>query len=152
MVSAMTDIKRVQAIAEACRRGLKILENRSGSMFFGFPVASCGPAAEIVGRILKEKLNYDGRYVCGDGHPGLEPSQSHAWYEVGNYIVDITHDQFEGTGLSGWVFDRAAGWHAQFMNLDHRDGFCMPSGWPCYPFDGYQAALDEVSKLWCSYL
>jgi hypothetical protein len=143
----MTDLKKIQEIAEGCRRGLQSRANQSGSMFFGFPKASCGPAAEIVGRILKEKLDCYGVYVCGDGHPSLEHGQSHAWYEVGNYIIDITHDQFQGTGLSGWVFERETGWHAEFTNLAPRNGFCMPNGWPCYPFDGYHAALNEVSKL-----
>ncbi|WP_194725040.1 hypothetical protein [Noviherbaspirillum malthae] len=143
----MTDITKIRAIAEACRSGLESLTNRAESGFFGFPTATCGFSAEIVGRLLKEKLNFDGIYVNGDGHPRLTPSQSHAWYEVGDYIIDITHDQFKGTGLSGWVFKRGEGWHTQFANVCRREGFCMPKGWPCYPFDGYQAALDEVLKL-----
>lgn len=143
----MSDIDRIQIVAIACRRGLERLANRNGSMFFGFPWGTCGPAAEIVGRILKEELACDGVYVCGDGHPNLRRSQSHAWFEVDNYIVDITHDQFQGTDLSGWVFERNMGWHARFSNLDYRPGYCMPDGWPCYPFDGYQAAVEEIQRL-----
>lgn len=41
--------------------------------------------------------------------------------------------------MSGWIFAREVGWHAEFEDLDLRDGFCMLSKWPCYPFDGYEA-------------
>jgi hypothetical protein len=133
------DVDVLSRLADKCREGLQSLANRSGSMFMDFPRGSCGPAAELVGRVLKEAAGYDGVYICGAGHARLVPSQTHAWYEVGEYIVDITHDQFEGTGLAGWIFARGTGWHAEFDDLDHRDGFCMPSGWPCYPFDGYDA-------------
>jgi len=81
----------------------------------------------------------DGRYVCGSDHSDMKPSQSHAWYEVGDYIVDITHDQFEGTGLVGWVFDRDHSWYERFATRQVHDGFCMPNQWPCYPHDGYRA-------------
>jgi hypothetical protein len=146
---AVTDIIKIQEVAESCRRGLESLTNRSGSVFFKFPVASCGPAAEIVGRILKEKLGCNGVYVCGVGHPDLRSNQSHAWFEIGNYIIDITYDQFPSTGLSGWVFERGVGWHAEFTTLDVREGFCTQNGWPDYPFDGYGAALNEFSKHNC---
>lgn len=138
------DIKEVQTVAQACRRGLERLSTQSGSMFCGFPLAACGPAAEIVGRILKEEFGCDGVYVCGNGHPRLKPGQSHAWYETANYIIDITHDQFGGTGLCGWVFDRSEGWHAEFTELEVRPGFCTPRDWPWYPFDGYLASLQEL--------
>jgi hypothetical protein len=142
----MTDLAVIRKFAEGCRRGLQSLANHSDSMFSGFPNGSCGPSAEIVGRIIKEEAGYDGVYVCGSGHAKLKPSQTHAWYEVGAYIIDITYDQFEGTGLTGWVFRRGEGWHAEFSDLDPRIGFCMPTGWPCYPFDGYQAVTQEVSN------
>lgn len=142
----MTEIVVLEALADNCRVGLQSLANQPGSMFFGFPNGACGPAAELVGRILKEQAGYDGQYVCGKRHWDLKPSQSHAWYEVGDYIVDISHDQFDGTGLSGWVFRRGNGWHAGFADVDRRDDFCMPAGWPCYPHDGYQAVLQALSN------
>jgi len=76
----------------------------------------------------------------------LGQEQSHAWFEVGEFLVDITHDQFEGTGLCGWVFERGNEWHTLFNEKDPRQGFRMPSNWPCYPHDGYQAALVEFKK------
>lgn len=140
----MIEAVKIKVIADECRRGLENLAHSSGSLFNGFPLGSCGVASELVGRILKEKLGYDGTYICGVGHPSLECHQTHAWYEVGDYIIDITHDQFQGTGLSGWVFKRNAGWHAEFMELELRKGYCMPIGWPSYPFDGYYAILNHI--------
>lgn len=140
----MADLVVLQKLAESCRRGLQTLADQLGSMFSGFPKGSCGPAAEIVGRILKEKAGYDGLYVCGSEHSRLKSSQSHAWFEIDNYIIDITYDQFVNTGLTGWVFPRGKGWHAEFADLDPRKGFCMPAGWPSYPFDGYGSVTREI--------
>ncbi|NVD99957.1 hypothetical protein [Massilia sp. BJB1822] len=139
------NVQLLNDVAEKCRLGFLSLQDEVGSMFKDFPQGACGPAAEIVGRIMKEQTGYDGVYVCGSGHPRLRPNQTHAWYEMGNYIIDVTYDQFEDTGLSGWIFVRGTGWHAEFVDLDRRAGFCMPSGWPCYPFDGYQAIKAELT-------
>ena len=125
--------------AGACRQGLLGLTNRPGSMFNGFPRGACGPAAELVGRLLKERHGLDGVYVCGAGHPTLSASQSHAWFEAGGLIFDLTHDQFSGTGVDGWVMRLDSPWHQAFSDQDRRPGFCMPAGWPMYPHDGYAA-------------
>jgi hypothetical protein len=44
----------------------------------------------------------------GNLYARLKPGQSHAWYDVVDYIIDIIYDHFEGTGSRGWVFLR--GW------------------------------------------
>lgn len=114
-------------------------------MFHGFPKGACGPASEVLGRLLKDKFQIEGTYVCASDHSQLRREQTHAWVEVGEFIIDITHDQFQGTGLSGWVFEREAGWHAQFSEIDlRRDVFCTPENWPLYPHDGYHAASEKV--------
>lgn len=136
----------LDSLAASCRDGLQSLSDHRESAFFGFPKATCGPATEIMGRILKEKAGLDGEYICGRGHPRLKPGQSHAWFEVGDYIVDVTHDQFDDTGLTGWVFRRNQGWHAEFAEIERIDGFCMPANWPSYPYDGYSAVVRELSK------
>jgi hypothetical protein len=140
-------IKReaLERIAIACRLGLISLVGKNGSIFCMFPKAACGPAAEVLGRILKEHFHIDGTYVCARSHPQLDREQSHAWVEVDDFIIDITHDQFHGTGLSGWVFERGIGWHAQFAEtVEHRNTFCTPQTWMLYPHDGYHAALEKV--------
>jgi hypothetical protein len=142
----MIDHVLIEALARDCREGLKSLADKSGSAFFGFPERTCGDAANIVGRILKEKAGYVGTYVCGSEHRRLKPSQTHAWYEVGDYIVDITYDQFNDVGLTGWVFRRGQGWHGEFASIERQDGFALPAGWSCYPYDGYQAVIQAFSK------
>lgn len=140
------DRAALEQAANACRIGLMGLAGSAGSMFHGFPRGACGPASEIFGRLLQEELGYDGIYVCGDSHPQLGDEQTHAWFEVGEFLVDITHDQFDGTGLRGWVFDRGSEWHSLFSDRDPRPGACTPENWPCYPHDGYSAALAEYNK------
>jgi hypothetical protein len=133
------------SFAKACRQGLFSLRNRPGSMFEGFPLGTCGPASELVGRLIKERLGFDGVYVCSAEHPTLSANQSHAWFEACGLIFDLTHDQFAGTGVDGWVLPLDSPWHRAFSDQDRRPGFCTPAGWPMYPHDGYAAmtaALD----------
>lgn len=111
------------------------------------PSGACGVAADIVGRIVWEALQFEGVYVCSSDHPQLKSEASHAWFEVGDFIIDITYDQFQGAGLSGWVFERGNGWHAQFQSQERREGFCSPSQWPAYPHDGYKAVLEEAQRV-----
>lgn len=140
------DRDALERAAEACRRGLLSLAVNEGSMFYGFPRGACGPASEIFGRLLQEEVGYQGIYVCGHSHPQLGEEQTHAWFVVGDYLVDVTHDQFNGTGLEGWVFELGKGWHALFGEQEMRPGACMPDRWHCYPHDGYDAALSELIK------
>ncbi|TCV51614.1 hypothetical protein [Pseudomonas sp. 460] len=140
-------IKRdaLERIATACRLGLLSLAEKNSSMFHNFPTGACGAASEVLGRILKEKFQIEGTYICADSHSQLDWDESHAWVEVDEFIIDITHDQFNGTGLSGWVFERGTGWHAQFSEIvESRNSFCTPENWKEYPHDGYRAALEMV--------
>ena len=137
-----TDREALERFSSACRKGLETLAAKKGSMFQGFPRGSCGPAAELVGRLLEERLHLQGAYVCGSNHPELDPEGiSHAWVEAGGFVIDITHDQFAGTGVSGWVVAASSAWHVRFRDIKKRAGFCTPSGWPMYPHDGYAAML-----------
>ena len=133
------DLQRLTRFANASRRALETLASRPHSVFRDFPLAACGPAAELIGRLLKERFELDGSYVCGGEHPNLPRSQTHAWFESGGFIIDITHDQFSDTGVVGWVLPMDCGWHAAFGEVKRRKGYCMPSGWPMYPHDGYSA-------------
>lgn len=135
----------ISRVADACRCGLEGLANNKSSTFHRFPVVACGPASEIVGRVLSETLQYHGFYVFACQHPDLNEA-THAWYEVGPLIIDITHDQFKGTGLKGWVFEQECQWYSQFASQKRRPGFSSPSDWRGYPNDGYEAAMYEVAK------
>ena len=134
----------LEIVATACRCGLSTLGPSQWSMFSGFPKGACGPASEIIGRLLKEFLQYEGFYVIGSRHRKLEPDATHAWFEVGEFVIDITYDQFPGTGLKGWVFQGKTKWHSQFRSLARRTGFSSSDKWECYPHDGYDAAIDEI--------
>lgn len=143
-MTVLTPSTELVEFAAACRSGLQGLASRPGSLFEGFPRGTCGPAAELVGRLLQERFGMSGRYVCASGHPRLQPTQSHAWFEAGGFIFDLTHDQFSGTDIEGWVLPLESPWHRRFKSRDHRDGFCMPAGWPMYPHDGYAAMVSAL--------
>lgn len=142
--NAKLDRAALEAIAELTRRGLLLLVDKPGSTFNGFPRGTCGPASDILGRLIKEQLGADGVYVWAQDHPNLKREQSHAWFEVDGFIIDLTYDQFPDTGLTGWVFDQSNEWHAKFAEQERRQGFCPPSGWPEYPLDGYAAAKSQI--------
>lgn len=141
----ITTQQKLELIATGCRNSLATFADRPGSIFEGFPRAACGPASEVLGRILSETLQLEGEYVCGESHPGLGSEQSHAWFEAGDYLIDITHDQFAGTGLNGWVFAKGSPWHAQF-DCDRRAGFCDPEHWSMYPHEAYEVALVAAQR------
>ena len=139
--------EKLELLAAAARAGLEATTDKERGIGFGsFPHGTCGPVSELMGRIVLERTGYEGIYVCGDGHPALKPQQSHAWLEVGGVIVDLTHDQFAETGLTGWVHEASA-WHAKFDREPH--GLCLkPSQWGMYPYAAYvsmKRACDEVS-------
>ena len=83
-----------------------------------FPRGACGATTDLMGRWVFEATNRTGLYVCGIGHPDM-PQQTHGWLELdGLVVVDLTHDQFAGTGLVGWIFESSP-WHANFETDKH---------------------------------
>lgn len=144
-----TDKQMLERFAFACRQGLLTLKTKQGSMFLGFPKGACGPAAKLVGRLFQERLGLQGFYICGGDHQDLASAdQSHAWFEVDNCIIDITHDQFGSTGIDGWVIPVTTTWQGRFRSIDRRVGFCVPCGWPMYPHDGYSATATALDLTW----
>ena len=143
----MTDAEyqAIVKLAAAARKALERLIHGNDSMYHMFPLGTCGPTAELVGRVLAERLELASVYVCGSGHPDLTANHSHAWTEVGPVIVDLTHDQFPATGVAGWVLPSSSKWHAQFRNKDRRGGFCIPSNWPMYPHSAYSAIIAQLN-------
>jgi len=126
-------------LAAAARQGIErmSLEDKLASHFDGFPRGACGPASELMGRIVLEHTGHLGTYVCGEGHPRLRAQQSHAWLEVNGLLVDLTHDQFSETGLTGWVFEGSP-WHSAF-NWEKSDLCLDPKNWGSYPVEVYAA-------------
>lgn len=131
-------------LTSAARTALEALTPLQCAYIFSeFPRGACGPATDLMGRIVLEETGHTGIYVCGSGHPGLRRQPSHAWLEVGGYIVDLTHDQFPGTGLDGWVFEGSL-WHAGFER-EIRQLCLMPSQWGQYPYAAYAAMRNACS-------
>jgi hypothetical protein len=137
---------QLEALAAAARAGLEAMTPAErGIGFENFPRGTCGPVSELMGRIVLERTGFEGVYVCGEAHPSLREQQSHAWLEVGGFIVDLTHDQFLDTGLSGWVFDSSP-WHALFQRDENR--LCLqPSFWMQYPHQAYAAMRGACDRL-----
>lgn len=137
---------QLEKIAAAARRGLDEMAAANRDIGFEyFPKGTCGPVSELIGRLVLEQTGHEGTYVCGGGHPDLPPQQSHAWLEVGSFIVDLTHDQFDGTGLRGWVFSNSA-WHRGFTREEMR--LCLqPSSWMQYPRRTYAAMRQAMPEI-----
>lgn len=67
-----------------------------GDFFVRFPAGQCGVASDMLAQYLIENGYCHITYVCGTfyGNTPFE-SQSHAWLEIKNLIIDITGDQFK---------------------------------------------------------
>ncbi len=130
-------------LAVRCRHALEAMTSaQRGLRFQDFPRGSCGDVGELVGRLVVETIGKAGRFVSGTCHPDLPPQQSHAWFELEGTIVDLTYDQFQDTGLSGWVFDHSP-WHAKFEV--EKLPLCLdPSCWMEYPHSAYAAMREAV--------
>lgn len=92
----------LRAVREAARRFRGAIERAPrkalGISFERFPRGACGDATPLLGTYLLEQGLGPFQYVLGeratrdpDGHPSTE---SHAWLEAGELLVDITADQF----------------------------------------------------------
>lgn len=131
----MAQLVMLAAAARAGLEGMTAQERQNG--FEGFPRGTCGPVTELMGRIVLERTGKRGAYVCGSGHPAFAANQSHAWLEVEGVIVDLTHDQFAGTDLQGWVFEGST-WHREFSR-EVLDLCLSPTQWGFYPMAAYVA-------------
>jgi hypothetical protein len=140
----------ITALASVCREALEQMSMRQrGVALMQFPRGACGAATELMGRLVFEATNMTGLYLCGIGHPDM-PQQTHGWLELGGLLVDLTHDQFSGTGLVGWVFE-ASPWHAKFETNKHPVWLDVEQ-----PFDDNRTAYAvirraaEMNRLLCT--
>jgi hypothetical protein len=74
----------------------------------GFPVACCGTVSEVLSVILKQRYKRV-VYICGEQKKSSGGGRSHAWVQVGDIVVDITADQFDG--MSPVTVTRDSSWH-----------------------------------------
>jgi hypothetical protein len=137
---------QLAALTDAARAGLeRMAPAECGVGFESFPSETCGPVTELMGRIVLQRTGLEAVYFCGEAHTSLRDPQSRAWLEVGGFIVDLTHDQFLSTGMSGWVF-ASSPWHTKFQRDEKRlclqSSFCMQ--YPHQPYATMRAACDQV--------
>jgi hypothetical protein len=132
-------------LAAVCREALeRMTPAQRGVGFIDFPRGTCGPVAELMGRLVFEATHKSGLYLSGTAHPDLPRQQSHAWLEVDGLLVDLTHDQFTGTGLVGWVFESSP-WHALFET--EKLPLCLdPRNWLAYPHAAY-AVMKQAAQM-----
>jgi len=84
-------IKLIKKEAEKARCVFEKNSTYISSIFFGhFPTGACGNSSDLLGTWLEEKGIEGLEYVNG-----MYDGKSHGWLEFGEWIVDITSDQFE---------------------------------------------------------
>jgi len=129
---------RLLKIAQAARSAMEhYVSNTEDLMFGGFPMGTCGPVSELLGRYLIEAGFADVMYICGEkrGHG------SHAWVEVSGVVLDITGDQF---GQPPVVVVTTSLWHDEWEREEPRPLICSQEQWPAYPFGAWRALKDGI--------
>jgi len=83
-----------------------------------YPKGSCGFASNVLGYVLDLVLNQPIYYVWGE----RSDEQSHAWLEIGGYVVDITGNQFaDKKRPNTFVVEKnMSQWYDQFRDQEKR--------------------------------
>jgi hypothetical protein len=111
----MDEVSRLREVVTQFRAAIdRSLSAITVISFRRFPQGSCGDAALLLGRYLRE---------TGFGNPvyisGKRAEYSHGWLQLGNVIIDITADQFFDISESVIVTTDDT-WHRQFEPWIHR--------------------------------
>lgn len=132
------DQTELRKTATAVRQIFEETEPKSDDdPFRDFPSGACGPAAELLGRYLKQVIGLDAGYVKGTRPDG----QTHAWLQVNGTIIDITADQF---GQDAVIVTQESPWHDEWNASPPRPPACSPDQWRCYPHALWDAVLDGM--------
>jgi len=91
----MNGVNKLKAEVRKVRKAFEKIKHLLPDSFKKFPKGCCGPVSLILNEYLYIKGYGKFKYVCGDKGKGKE-KRSHAWLEEGEYIIDITADQFSG--------------------------------------------------------
>jgi hypothetical protein len=103
------DKQRVERIATAVRRAIEMCEPTE-LPWSRFPCGACGDTALVLGQVLDDEGIQGFKYVCGNKYKGDGRPSSHAWLQSGEWIVDITADQFPDVHESVIVTHKSE-WH-----------------------------------------
>ena len=122
-----TDPVALEAVATRFREAIECwAQNERPEPFQSFPRGCCGDASELLAAYLESLGFVDVFYVTGSGTrdwgTGACDWCSHAWVEVGSYIVDITASQFSNSLPHVWV-TRDRTWHDEVVEDRRPAGF-----------------------------
>ena len=101
------DRHRVKVIASTVRQAIEQCPPAE-LPWPAFPRGACGDVSLILGQVLDDEGITGFQYVCGNKY---EPFSSHAWLQKGEWIIDITADQFPDVAEPVIVADDSA-WHS----------------------------------------
>lgn len=102
------DVDRVRTIASAVRAAIGSCPP-ADLPWPAFPGGACGDTSLLLGQVLHD-AGIDGfEYICGNRR-GPGGSSSHAWLSNGEWIVDITADQFPDVAEQV-IVSRDSLWH-----------------------------------------
>lgn len=101
-----------------------------------FPAGCCGVVSEALAEALRRRFGIVATYVCG-ARTDDRGTATHAWLEVGGFIIDITGDQFDQPAV---VVTRSRTWHDGWPDQDRRphigpeidQSWWAQFGWPTH--------------------
>ncbi|NTH25685.1 hypothetical protein G6K83_11440 [Agrobacterium rhizogenes] len=99
-------------IATDFRSRLEAYNQDHGLTLNSFPAGACGDASILLAHHLTQHGFGPFRYMCG-----LHGDASHAWLSNGDWIIDITADQFEDFDLPVFVSSTSP-WHDSLNGSD----------------------------------
>jgi hypothetical protein len=114
-----------------------------------FPKGACGDSSLLLAKFLREH-GFDGiEYVLTRSQHGHGPCGTHAWLEVGGFIVDVTADQFACNPGPAVVVTQGREWHSHFPKEEDRhshsiEDFDESRRWRL--LDVYAAVLTRVPR------
>ncbi len=113
-----------------------------------FPYGSCGDASILLAQYLIDAGCDLPTYVVGEivEPTRLDPTnlRSHAWLELGGYVLDITGDGF-GPNIPSVIVTDNSDWHDQFKRFDeHPVAIHLYDDWTA---SRLSAAYEEIIGL-----
>lgn len=113
------DIEQIRKLASEFRKAIIKSNPRSLSIGMqGFPAGACGPSSELLKHYFIENGYSKAEYFTGSrlekGQYNNTVSQSHAWVQLGRFIIDITADQFSSEISEPVIVEKDSKWHKQF--------------------------------------
>lgn len=91
--------------------------SKAHECFHSFPRGACGVTCDVLATVLEHR--FATRPLWVGARFADDTDASHAWLEVGGFIVDITADQF---GKEPVIVAKRSDWHAT-LNIDYRHYF-----------------------------